>query len=152
MQGKGYPKLTLKNCAVAGFLFLCSVVVQGQEVRSAASSSPSYSEASEAPAEVRALAGVIRGLQDQVQTLNSQLGDLRMAQERASAEARELRRELDLVKAQANPAPSGPLNLYSALPAKESAGQRASASSPTPPQSQAPEDRIAKLEEDQQVM
>ena len=88
MQGKGYPKLTLKICAVAGFLFLCSVVAQGQEVRSAASSSPSTSEASEAPAEVRALAGLIRGLQDQVQTLNSQLGDLRMAQERASAEAR----------------------------------------------------------------
>src|ERR1700687_5874011 len=44
------------------------------------------------------------------------------------------------------------MNPYSAPPLKESAGQLASASSPTPPQSQTPEDRIAKLEEDQQVM
>src|SRR6202158_1596193 len=44
------------------------------------------------------------------------------------------------------------MNPYSAPPLKESAGQLASASSPTPPQSQTSEDRIAKLEEDQQVM
>ncbi len=152
MQGKGYPKLFVRIGVVAGLLFLCSVVAQGQEVRSAASSSPSTSEVSEAPAEVRALADLIRGLQDQVQTLNSQLGDLRMEQERTSTEARELRRELDLVKAQGAPAASGPLNPYSAPLAKESSAQAASVSSPTPPQSQAPEDRIAKLEEDQQVM
>ena len=131
------------------FCSLSSVVAQGQEVRSAASSNPS---ASEAPAEVRALSDLIRGLQAQVQTLNSQLGDLRTEQERASAEARELRRELDLVKAQGAPAASGPLNPYSAPPAKEIAAQPASASSVAPPQSQTPEDRIAKLEEDQQVM
>jgi hypothetical protein len=149
MQGKGYPKLSLRICVVAGFLFLCSAVAQAQDVRSAASSS---SSSSEAPAEVRALSDLIRGLQVQVETLNSQLGDLRAEQERANAEARELRRELNLLKAQGAPAPSGPLNPYSAPPAKESAGRLASASSTTPAQSQTPEDRIAKLEEDQQVM
>src|SRR6202158_3685768 len=44
------------------------------------------------------------------------------------------------------------MNPYSAPPLKESAGQLASASSSTPPQSQTPEDRIAKLEEGQDVM
>jgi len=152
MQGMGDPKLFVKICVVAGVLFLCSAAAQGQEVRSAASSSPSTSEASETPAEIRALADLIRGLQDQVQTLNSQLGDLRNAQERASEEARALRRELDLVKAQDAPAANGPLNSYSAPPVKESALQIGPGSSAATPQSQTPDDRIAKLEEDQQVM
>ena len=148
MQDKGYPRLSLRIILVAGILFLCSAAAQGQEVRDSASSS---SSGSETPAEVRALSDLIRGLQAQVQTLNSQLGDLRMEQERASAEARELRRELDLVKAQGAPASRGPLNTYSAPPAKESAGQPASVPSATPPQSQTAEDRLSKLEEDQQV-
>jgi hypothetical protein len=148
MQDEGYPKLSLRIILVAGVLFLCSVAAQGQEVRDAASSSSSDSET---PAEVRALSDLIRGLQAQVQTLNSQLGDLRMEQERSNAEARELRRELDLVKTQGAPASRGPLNPYSASPAKESAGQPASVPSATPPQSQTAEDRLSKLEEDQQV-
>jgi len=149
MQSMSYTKISLRICVAAGFLFLCSVVVQGQQIRSAASSSPSSAEA---PADVRGLSELIRDLQSQVQTLNSQLGDLRMEQDRTTEEARELRRELDLVKAQGAPAASGPLNPYSAPPAKEIVGQPASASSVAPPQSQTPEDRIAKLEEDQQVM
>ncbi len=149
MQGMGYPKLPLKICATAVFLCLSSVVVQGQEVRSAASSNPS---AAEAPAEVRALSNLVRGLQAQLQTLNSQLGDLRMEQERANTEARELRRELDLVKAQGAPASGGPLNPYSAPPAKEIVTQSGPTSSVAHPLPQTSEDRIAKLEEDQQVM
>jgi len=149
MQGKGYAKRSLRIGVVAAFLFLSSVVVRGQEVRSAASSNPS---ASEVPAEVGALSDLVRGLQAQVQTLNSQLGDLRTQQERTSMEARELRRELNLVKSQGAPAASGPLNPYSAPPTNEIVGQPASASSAASPQSQAPEDRIAKLEENQEVM
>ena len=148
MQDKGYPRLSLRIILVAGVLFLCSVAAQGQEVRDSASSS---SSGSETPAEVRALSDLIRGLQAQVQTLNSQLGDLRMEQERSNAEARELRRELDLVKAQGAPASKGPLNPYPASPAKESVGQPASVPSATLPQSQTAEDRLSKLEEDQQV-
>jgi hypothetical protein len=149
MLGTGYSKISLRICVLAGFLFSCSVVARGQEVRTAASAGPSSAEA---PTEVRALSDLIRDLQAQVQTLNSQLGDLRNEQKRATAEERELRRELDLVKAQGAPAPSGPLNPYSAPPAKESAEQPSSAASPAMPQSQTAEDRIGKLEEDQQVM
>ena len=149
MQAKGYPKRWLRIIAAAGVLLLCSIAAQGQEVRDAASSSSSTSEPAE---EVRALSDLIQGLQAQVQTLNSQLGDLRREQERASAEARELRRELDLMKVQGAPASSGPMNPYSAPPARESVPKPASASTVPLPQSQTAEDRIGKLEEDQQVM
>jgi hypothetical protein len=148
MQDKGYVKLSLRMVAVAGVLFLCTIPAHGQDVRDAASSG---SSASESPAEVRALSELIRGLQTQVQTLNSQLGDLRVEQERASAEARELRRELDLVKAQGTPASSGPTNPYASRAATESGMQPISAPSATPPQSQTAEDRLSKLEEDQQI-
>jgi len=149
MQAKDYPKLSLRIFVAAGVLFLCSVAAQGQEVRDSASSSSSPSESA---AEVRELSGLLRGLQVQVQTLNSQLDDLRREQERASAEARELRRELDLVKAQGAPASSGPMNPYSAPPPKQSTMQPSTVSSAPPSQSQTAEDRIGKLEEDQQVM
>jgi hypothetical protein len=148
MQGHDFPNRSLRMCVVAAVLLLSSAGVRGQEVRSAASSSSSDSEA---PAEVRALSDLIRGLQAQVQTLNSQLGDLRAEQERAHTEARELRRELDLMKAQGAPAAGGPLNPYSTPTLKGSARQPESETSPTPPQSETSEGRIAKLEEDQQI-
>ena len=152
MQGKTYSKRSLRFLVVTGILFVCSISGRGQEVQSAASSGSSASDTSVTPAEIRALSDLIRGLQAQVQTLNSQLGDVRMEQERASAEASELRHELDLVKRQGGIAPSGPLNSYSAPPAKEIAGQPALSSTPTPQQPQTVEDRFGKLEEDQQVM
>jgi hypothetical protein len=85
MQGKGCLKMALMICVGASLLSLSSTVVSGQEGRSASSSG---SSAPEAPAEVRALSELIRDLQVQVQTLNSQLGDLRAEQERANNEAR----------------------------------------------------------------
>ena len=151
MQGMGYPKIISENLCGRRF----SIPVLGC---SAGTGSPQRGLVQSVcfrkrPAEVRALSDLIRDLQAQVQTLNSQLGDLRAEQQRASAEARELRRELDLVKAQGAPAASGPLNPYSAPPAKESVAQSGiDVLSSRTPQSQTSEDRIAKLEEDQQVM
>ena len=149
MRSKGFPKRPLKMCIVISLLFLYFTEAHGQEVRSADSSS---SGATESPAEVRALSDLIRDLQVQVQTLHSQLGDVRAEQERASSEARELRRELDLVKAQGPPAGSGPANPYAQPSVKESTLRPSSAASSASPQSQNPQDRIDKLEEDQQVM
>jgi uncharacterized protein YlxW (UPF0749 family) len=115
MQGQGILKSILKFCAPSVFLLVCAVAARGQEVRSAASSSPSTSaESAEGPSDVRALAGLVRDLQAEVQALNSQLGDLRSEQVRASAEARDLRHELEAMKAQGTPAPGGPLNPYAA--------------------------------------
>ena len=151
MQGKFHLKSLLKICVAAGALFLGSVGTRGQEARLVAYSNPP-SEISEAPEDVRALAGLVRDLEAQVQTLNSQLGDLRAEQERASAEALELRRELNAIKPQGAPPASGPLNPYGTPPVKESAGRSGPASSIAPPVPQTQEDRIAKLEEDQQVI
>ena len=149
MQGMGYPKLILRIGLAAGILFLCSDLALGQEGRNA---SASGSSSSAAPAEITELSELIRGLQAQVQTLNTQLGDLRTEQEHASAEARELRRELDLMKGQGAPAASGPLNPYAPPAANEPIRPSITASSAAPPQSQSPDDRIAKLEEDQEVL
>jgi hypothetical protein len=147
MQGKGNPNRSLRIFVLAGVLSLCSVAARGQEIRGAASAG---SSASEAPEEIRALSDLIRGLQAQVQTLNSQLGDLRTEQERMSAEARELKRELDLVKGQNATTPNGAINPYSSQPPKENARQATSSLAVQAPQT--PEDRIGKLEEDQQIM
>ena len=150
MQGIADPKRSLKNCVAAGFLILCSIAAHGQDIRSAASSTPSSAGA---PADLGALPELIRGLQSQIQALSSQLADVRTEQQRASAEARELRHELDLVKAQASPSRNGSLNSYPAPPAaKEPTGQSASASATPAPQSLAAEDRISRLEENQEVM
>jgi hypothetical protein len=150
MQAKGYPKRILRILAAAGAVFLCCAAAHGQDARGAASSGESA--AAETPAEIIALADLIRGLQSQVQTLNSQLGDLRKEQERASAEARELRRELDLVKSQNSTGASGPMNSYSTAPAKEIAAQPVSNSTAQPGQPQSVEDRLGKLEEAQDVL
>jgi hypothetical protein len=148
MHGKGHPTLSLRICVVASFLFLCSAVAQGQEVRRAGSSS---SSSSESPAEVRAHSDMIRELQAQVQTLNSQLGDLRAEQERASAEAQDLRHQLELVRAEVASSAPTPLRSVSNLAAKEFTPQPA-ASSPLPAQTTTTDDRLGKLEEDQEVL
>jgi hypothetical protein len=150
MQAKGYPKQTLRIIAAVGAAFLFCAAAHGQDVRGAASSGGSA--APETPAEISALADLVRGLQSQVQTLNSQLGDLRKEQERASAEARELRRELDLVKSQNSTGSSGPMNSYSTAPPKEIAAQPVSNSAAQPDQPQTVEDRLGKLEEAQDVL
>jgi hypothetical protein len=151
MQGKGLLQSLVTLCAVAGALSFGSAGARGQELRLASSSNPS-AESSAAPDEVRALAGLVRDLEAQVQTLNSQLGDLRAEQERANAETRELRIELNGMRPQGTPAAGGPLNPYAPPAAKESVIGSGPTSSVTPPVPQTSEDRLAKLEEDQQVI
>ena len=157
MQGKVYPRLLPQICAVAGCLLLGSGAAQAQEVRNAAlagaSSSASAAESAAAPVEIRELADLVRGLEAQVQTLNSQLGDLRSAEEHSNTEVLELRRELEAMKAQGATPASGPQNPYAAPPSTVSA-TGAPSSAPASDQAvlQSPEERLAKLEEDQEVL
>jgi hypothetical protein len=150
MQGKRALQTSLKISVAAMILLLGSREAQGQEALRAVSSGAPAAEPSEAPAEIRALAGLVRDLESQVQTLNSQLGDLRAGQERANAEAQELRHQLDLVRAQVTPPPSETPLPVSAVAAKAIAPQPAS-SSPRSAQT-AVEDRLGKLEESQDVL
>jgi len=97
MRVKSWRWKELRICVAASSLFLFCTVVYGQDASQAAPSSSPASEREAAP-EIRALADLIRVLQAQVQTLNSQLSELRTEEQRTSEEARDLRRELDLAK------------------------------------------------------
>ena len=83
MQGKSHRKLLLNICVAAAFFCLCALNGYGQEGgRLAPSSSPPPESASDA----RALSELIRDLQTEVQALNSQLTELRAAQQSAKEE------------------------------------------------------------------
>ena len=147
MQGMPYRKCFLTIGLTAGLSILCPVV-RGQELKPA-SASPAFPDA---PADVRALSELVRDLRTQVQALSSQLGDLREEQERSRAEAIELRHQLELVKVQGGSGPSEPLNSYSTPPAKQLSPQPQLSPVSSEPEAQTQEQRIAKLEEDEQVL
>jgi hypothetical protein len=143
--------MLLRICVAASALFLCSVVVRGQDGRRDAPSGPTPSEATP---EIRVLADLIRDLQAQVSALNSQLSELRSAEQRTGEEARGLRRELDLAKGQMiSPANAAP----NSSPAPVSQGY-SSLSKPASPaisvsvQDQTVPDRAGRSEEDQQLI
>ncbi len=148
MQGERYRKLFRNVLLIAGSLCLSSAAAYGQDAKRSAPSSPPPSEMA---AEVRALSELIHDLQSQVQSLNSQLGDLRAEQQRTGEEARALRRELDLAKVQMVPAAVGPVSQYSTPGARDSDARPVSSSPSPAPQEQSVAERIAKLEEDQEI-
>ena len=151
MRVKRYRKVILNVLVAASSLCLSSGVVQGQEGRRLAPSSSATPE-TETVAGVQALSELIHDLQAQVQALSSQLGDLRAEQQRTSQEARALRRELDVTKAQLVPVPVGSVAQYSAPNAATPATRPASLSSLASAQAGTSEDRIAKLEENQELI
>jgi hypothetical protein len=151
MNGLTHPRRPLQIFLLAGWFIASAVAARGQDVRSAASSGTAPADSPATPEDVRALSGLIRDLQEQVQTLNTQLGDLRKEQELASAEARELRHELNAIKGQAAQGGTGPLNPYGPPPANRPAGPSASTQASAPVQQQTPESRISTLEEQMDV-
>jgi hypothetical protein len=148
MRGERYRKIFRNVLFVAGSLCLTSTAAYGQESKRSAPSSPPPSEMA---AEVRALSELIHDLQSQVQTLNSQMGDLRAEQQRTGEEARALRRELDLAKVQLVPAAIGPASQYSTPGTRASDAQPVSTSALPAPQDQTVAERVARLEEDQEI-
>jgi hypothetical protein len=149
----------LRICVAASSLFLFSAVVHGQEASRAAPSSSPASERKSAP-EIRALADLIRDLQVQVQTLNSQLSELRTEEQRTSEEARDLRRELDLAKGQMPSTSNAALESSSVSSAASSSVSQGypPPSRPTPPgppvstQNQPVPNSSSMSEEDQQLI
>jgi hypothetical protein len=148
VQCKRNPNILRRAFAVVGLLSLSSAVAYGQAEGTPASSSPPKSETA---VDVRALTELVRDLQAQVQALNSQLGDLRAKQQQTSEDARALRQELDLAKAQMAPVASASANLSSTPVAGVSNARPAAGSSLAAPQEPTASDRIAKLEENQDV-
>jgi hypothetical protein len=151
MNGLSHPRRPFQIFLLAGWFIASAVAARGQDVRSAASSGTAPADSPATPEDVRALSGLIRDLQEQVQMLNMQLGDLRKEQELASAQARVLRHELDAIKGQPAQGGTGPLNPYGPPPANRPGGQSASTQTSEPVQQQTPESRIATLEEQMDV-
>jgi hypothetical protein len=150
MPGKSDKKrYLLKMCTAVTILFLCSGIAQGQEERSTPASSSSSQESG---TQIQALSDLVHDLQKQVLTLHSQLNDMRAEQERNIAETQELRRELGLAKPQGMGTAAGPHNSYEISSSKDSLGASASTRLSTAPQSDTNEQRLNKLEENQQVM
>lgn len=150
MHRNDHRKLLLNVCMAAGSLLLGSVFLHGQDSRQSASSDPQP----ETPSEIRVLSDMIRALQAQVQGLNAQLSELRNDEQRLSQEAGEMRHELDLTKGQIVPVMNGfQTNSYAVPLSRDSASSLplASTASVATPQDQTPSDRIAKLEENQEV-
>jgi len=145
MWGKGYRKSLLYVCVAAACFSLCAAPGYGQEI---AAPAPSSSRPSETASEVSVLSGLIHDLQSQVQALNSQLSDLRTEQQRSIEETRELRRELDLVKAQ----PAAPANGPQALGATKSAIYPPAPLPSAVLQEASTPERLARLEENQELI
>jgi hypothetical protein len=145
MHGKCCRKILWSMCVLSVSLCICAGNGHAQE-------SAKLAPSSETPTDVSALSELIRDLQTQVQALNAQLSDLRTQQLRASEETRELRRELDLVKAQTPPVKYGAAKPALAKSTQPSPELPASPATLAQPQEPSTPDRLARLEEDQAVL
>jgi hypothetical protein len=147
----------LRICVAASSLFLFCAVVHGQDASRAAPSSSPASEREALP-EIRVLADLIRDLQAQVQTLNSQLSELRTEEQSTSEEARDLRRELDLAKGRIPSTPNAALESTSVSSAPSVSQSYPPPSRPVSPgapastQDQAVPNSSSRSDEDQQLI
>lgn len=141
-------------CGTSLLLVLFSMRAQSQEMHTdALPGAPTIQTSSDATA----LSALIRELQGQVGALNAQLADLRSEQQLAREETRELRRELDLVKAQELPSSVSENRLVAASVRTSSAsapGAPAEVASVAQgvPQAETTAERLSRLEENQEVL
>jgi hypothetical protein len=162
MLGNGRGKLFVQVLMTAGFfLLLHSPFARGQNA--APTGAPGAVPADSVP-DVRALADSVRALQMQVQSLNSQMNELRAAEEREHAEARALRSELNRATAKSVPAPSVAHDAYASVTSPENTAPTAAAavaaagpaatgpiSSTSGGEAATIEQRVTKLEDDQEL-
>jgi hypothetical protein len=149
MQGHTFQKL-LRISAAASIFLLGTGTVRAQAISQPAQSIPP----SPPDPNVRALADSVRELQGQVQSLVEQLAELRAEELRDHAEARDLRQELALVRDQRQPRiwPAGSRDPYVGLSPQPNASLPAvTTAAPDLPQEQSTEERLARLEENQQL-
>jgi hypothetical protein len=151
MLGNGRRKVCIQMLIIASFLLLHSPYAKCQNA------APPASRAAVAPdsvLDIRALADSLRALQAQVQSLNSQVSELRAAEEREHAEARALRNELNRATAKLVTTPGVAHDAYASVtspvnaPPENSALGAVAAAGPTSGEQGAPlEERVTKLED-----
>lgn len=150
MQGNGTRKLFFKFCVSTAPLLLCSVFAQGQN---APATAPASGSEAATTTDLRALAGSIRELRDQLQVLNSQLSELRAEQQQDREESRTLRLELDHANRIAQSATSDTDAYTSRPPSRDPSQLSANSAAPdATAQDQTVRERLARLEEDQQLI
>lgn len=142
--------LLTRLCLIVGWFLLPSNILRAQNSpHKVTSISFPASETSTASA----LADSIRDLQDKVRTLTSQLEELRASQRRAQTETSELRAELQLTKTQltSRTASANSDNSF-ALPSEAASALPISSRQTEPIQEHPVADRLAKIEENQELM
>ncbi len=92
MQCNRSTRLLIWALAVSGFSLVSSLAVRSQDVASPASA--------DSAADVKSLAASVLQLQSQIQMLNSQMSELRAAQQQAVRDSQELRAELNRTREQ----------------------------------------------------
>ena len=127
---------------------------------------PAAGSAGAAPADampdIRALTESVRALQAQVQSLNSRVSELSAAEEREHAEARALRTELNRATAKLDANPGGTHDAYASLTSPGNASPEvmspgntspvaAASSATTSEQGASIEERVTKLEDNQEL-
>jgi hypothetical protein len=150
-------------CAAAFALASLSFCVQSQENRAAAPSDVSAPNASKdsgtgvSSADVRALSDTVSALQAEIHALNSQIDELRAAQSRSDAQVRALQEQL----AQTEGRTSIPASVRAAdaqngyqtpAPQDLSATPMNSATGSSPAQTESIPDRVAQLEEGEELL
>src|ERR1700722_15796490 len=148
MQGHTFQKL-LRISAAASIFLLGTGTVRAQAISQPAQSIPP----SPPDPNVRALSDSVRELQGQVQSLAEQLADMRAEELRDRAEARELRQELALARDRRQPriGPAGGDPYIGLSPQPNASLPAVTTAAPDPPQEQSTEERLARLEENQQL-
>jgi hypothetical protein len=154
MRGIGRRELILQVLVTAGFLLLHSPLARCQNAPAPPSTG---APPTDAMPDIRTLAESVRALQAQVQTLNSQMSELRAAEEREHAEARALRNELNRATAKLVTTPPPAHDAYASVPTpmntspENTAPTAVAAAAPSSAQGASLEERVTKLEDNQEL-
>jgi uncharacterized coiled-coil protein SlyX len=152
MQGNDGQRMFLPSCVLASLILIGPLLAQAQDTAKAA---PTNQAAADSADPLRTLNESIRQLQAQVQALTSKLTDLEAAEQSSHEDAKELRRELALTQSQLAASANAP-NPTSASsdpqPADGQGSPQSSSAPPTAPEQMTTDQRLAKLEENQQFI
>jgi hypothetical protein len=148
MSGDDCRRILFRTSIVTCALFLSAAMLKAQN----GSTPTGDSSAPQSSGDLRALSDSIRQLQSQVQSLTSQLNDLRAEQQRDREESKELRAELNRGKSQpgAEAGNVSAVDAYSVSPTAASPKPVDRSTSTQANSEPTTEERLAKIEENQQ--
>jgi hypothetical protein len=152
MQGNRGRRTFLPVCVMANLILIGPLLVQAQDTAKPVAANQAAADSADP---LRTLNDSVHQLQAQVQALTSKLTDLEAAEQSSHEEAKELRRELALTRSQLTAPANAPVPSIAASGPQTAAGQDSpqSPSAPsTAPEQGTTDQRLAKLEENQQFI